>query len=76
MIINISNSLENKILFKINNEVVSSFDIVSEKKYIIILNSSLKKLDEESLNKLAAESIINEKIKEIEINKFLIWRRC
>ena len=70
LIINISNSLENKILFKINNEVVSSFDIVSEKKYIIILNSSLKKLDEESLNKLAAESIINEKIKEIEINKF------
>ncbi len=63
-------ALENKIIYKINNEIITSYDLLNEKKYLIILNPSLKKLDKTRLDKLAKESIINEKIKNLEIIKF------
>ena len=68
--INVANTLENKIIYKINNEIITSYDLLNEKKYLIVLNPSLKKLDQARLNKLAEESIINEKIKNLEIKKF------
>ena len=63
-------SMENKIILKVNNNIITTFDIKQEEKYLIILNSNLKKLDPNRLKILAIDSIIKEKIKEIELNKY------
>ena len=62
-------SLENKILFKINNEIITSIDIEEEYRYLIALNDNLKKLSQNEIIEIAKKSIIKEKIKIIEINK-------
>ena len=36
-------SIENKILFKIENQIITSLDIENEYKYLIALNPNLKK---------------------------------
>ena len=62
-------SLENKILFKINNEIITSIDIEEEYRYLIALNDNLKKLSRNEIIEIAKKSIIKEKIKIIEIKK-------
>ena len=42
-------SIENKIVYKLNNEIITQFDIEQETRYLSILNSNLKKLDKKSL---------------------------
>ena len=65
-------SIENKIVYKLNNEIITQFDIEQETRYLSILNSNLKKLDKNKLNLLATDSLLKEKIKELEIKKFYI----
>ena len=65
-------SIENKIVYKLNNEIINQFDIEQETIYLSILNSNLKKLDKKKLNLLATDSLLKEKIKELEIKKFYI----
>jgi len=62
-------SLENKILYKINNEIITSIDIEEEYRYLIALNDNLKKLRQNEILEISKKSIIKEKIKIIEINK-------
>ena len=38
-------ALENKIIFKVNNNIITSIDIENEKNYLITLNSNLKNLN-------------------------------
>lgn len=64
-----SNSLENKILVKIENQIITSLDIINEYKYLVSLNPSLKNIDKEQIAKFSKKSIIQEKIKKIEIEK-------
>ena len=64
-----SNSLENKILVKIENQIITSLDLNNEYKYLIALNPSIKNSDKEDIIKLSKRSIIQEKIKKIEIEK-------
>ena len=65
-------SLENKIKYKINNEIITSLDIEFETKYLIALNPDLNTLDNDEIIRISEKSILNEKIKEQEINKFFI----
>ena len=67
---NQSFSLENKIIYKINNEIVTTVDLKLEEKYLLILNTNLSKLDKVQIQRISKDSIIKEKIKEIEINKY------
>ena len=60
-------SLENKIIFKVNNEIITSLDLENEINYLTALNPNIKKLNENEIIKLSEKSIINEKIKKIEI---------
>ena len=62
-------SIENKILFKIEDQIVSSLDVDKEYKYLIALNPGIKKSKKEEIIKLSKKSIIQEKIKRIEIEK-------
>ena len=63
-------SFENRIILKVNTEIITTFDIKQEEKYLIVLNKNLQKIDKNKLKILAKESIIKEKIKEIELNKY------
>ena len=62
-------STENKILVKIENQIITSLDVKNEYKYLIALNPSLKNSKKEDIIKLSKRSIINERIKKIEIEK-------
>jgi len=64
-----SNSLENKILVKIENQIITNIDVNNEYKYLVALNPSLKNLKKDDIFKLSKKSIVQEKIKKIEIEK-------
>ena len=62
-------SLENKILVKIENQIITSLDINNEYRYLIALNPSIKNSNKDDVIKLAKRSVLQEKIKKIEIEK-------
>jgi peptidyl-prolyl cis-trans isomerase SurA len=64
-----SHSLENKILLKIDNEIVTSIDLENEYKYLSALNPNIKNLNQNEIFQISKRSIINEKVKKIEILK-------
>ena len=64
-----ANTLENKILFKINNEIVTSLDILNEIKYLKIINKELQNIQSVQLYEISKNSLIREKIKKIELLK-------
>lgn len=70
-IFNITNasSIESKIIYVIENEIITNVDIKNEFKYISALNNQLKDLPKEKIFNIARESIIREKIKKVEILK-------
>ena len=59
-----------EILYKINDQIVTSKDLENEKKFLLFLNSNLKKLSNEKIEKISKDSLLNRKIKEIELNKY------
>ena len=65
------NSIENKILLKINNEIITSIDVYNEIKYLKVINKNLKKMDDKDIYKISINSLIRAKIKEIEIYRNL-----
>ena len=62
-------AIENKILLKINNEIVTSIDVYNEIKYLKDINENLKEMDDRDIYKISINSLIRSKIKEIEIYK-------
>ena len=63
-------SLENKIILKINDKIITNIDVKLEEKYLKVLNPKLNKIEQNKLKVLATDSIIKEKIKEIELIKY------
>ena len=63
-------TIENKILFKVNNEIITSVDILNEIKYLNLLNKNLKNFDNNKIYEVATNSIIKNKVKENELRKF------
>jgi peptidyl-prolyl cis-trans isomerase SurA len=64
-----TSALETKIIYVIENEIITNIDIKNEFKYLVALNNKLKELDKERIFIISKESIIKEKIKKIEISK-------
>ena len=62
-------SLENKIIFKINNEIITSYDLENEINYLSVLNPNFKKINQNEKIRFSKKSIVQEKIKKIEILK-------
>ena len=69
LIFNKALSIETKIIYQIQNEIITSVDIKNEFKYILALNNKLKKIEKEKILNISSESAIREKIKKIEISK-------
>ena len=59
-----------KIIMKINNQVVTSYDIEKESNYLLALNPKLNEINKNDLLKLAKKSMIKEMIRKSEILKY------
>tara|TARA_B100000965_G_C19452926_1_gene696109 strand:- start:80 stop:1006 length:927 start_codon:yes stop_codon:yes gene_type:complete len=69
LFMNLAKSQEIIIIAKVDNEIITNIDIEIEKKYLLLLNDRLKKLNEKEFFILAKNSLIREIIKKKEINK-------
>ena len=72
ILINFESNSKNNIFiaYKVENEIITNIDIENESKYLIALNNQLQNIDKNKILVIAKESIIKEKIKEIEILKY------
>ena len=72
LFINHVTAVENKILFKVNNHIITSVDILNEINYLSLINADLEKLDKQRIFEVSKNSLIREKIKEIDLKKKFI----
>ena len=63
------NAIENKILLKINNNIITSVDIFNEVNYLALSNKNFKELENIKTFQIAKNSLIKQNIKEIELLK-------
>ena len=66
-----SRSLENKILFKVDNEIITTIDIYEEIKFLKTFNPEMNNLSETEIFEISKNSILRERIKKLEIMKFV-----
>ena len=59
-----------QIVIKINNQIVTSYDIEKESNYLLALNPKLNEINKNDLSKLAKKSMVKEMIKKSEILKY------
>ena len=64
-------SFENKILFKVNNEIITTIDIYEETRFLKIFNPEINNLNESELFEVSKNSILRDKIKKTEILNFV-----
>lgn len=62
-------SLENRILMKVNNEIITTVDISNQINYLVSLNPKIKELENQRVFEIAKQTMIKEKIKKLEILK-------
>ena len=60
---------EIKILYKINDNIITSYDVENESNYLKTLNKNLANLPKKELMETAVQSLIREKIKKDEIDR-------
>jgi peptidyl-prolyl cis-trans isomerase SurA len=66
-----ANTTENKILLKINNEIITSLDILNELDYLKTINKEFNKIEKEKAFEISKNSLIREKIKKVELIKII-----
>ena len=69
LLINVTSN-EIKILYKINDSIITNHDIFEEINYLVSLNKNLTQLNKKQLSSNAEKSLIREIIKKDEISKF------
>lgn len=65
-------SFENKIIYRVNNEIITSLDVENEMNYLLALNPNLNNLNKNDIIKISKKSTLKEKIKKIEIEKIIV----
>ena len=60
-----ANSFENRIIYKINNEIITSFDLNKELKYLTLLNPNILKLKKQQILEVTKESLLRRKLKRL-----------
>jgi len=73
LILNFNNleALENKILFKVNNEIITTIDIYEEIKFLKTFNPEANNLKEKEIVEISKNSIMRDRIKKIEIMNYV-----
>ena len=64
-------AVENKILLKVNNKLITSIDILNEINYLKSINQNINKLENNKIFEIARNSLIKDKIKEIAIGQIV-----
>tara|TARA_B100000161_G_scaffold219656_1_gene164858 strand:+ start:2144 stop:3088 length:945 start_codon:yes stop_codon:yes gene_type:complete len=64
-------AVENKILFKVDNEIITTIDIFEEIKFLKSFNPEMNSLSKTELFEISKNSLLKNKIKKIEIMKFV-----
>jgi peptidyl-prolyl cis-trans isomerase SurA len=64
------NSFENKIILKIDNDIITSMDILEEINDLKFFNQNLSKISKEEIYQIGLNSLINYKIKKQEVLKY------
>jgi len=64
-------ALENKILFKIDSEIITTADINNEANYLKILNKNMNSFEQNQIFEITKNSLIRDTIKKNEILKFI-----
>ena len=62
-------SIENKILLKIDNNIITTMDVLNEIQYLKLLNQDFDSFDEDKIYKIAKNSIIRDVIRESDLKK-------
>ena len=57
------------IIAKVNNEIITNYDVETESNYLKLLNPNLNQLDENKIIEIAKNSLINEVIKKKQLKK-------
>ena len=65
-----SSANEVKILYKVNDGIITNLDVEQEVNYLVSLNQNLSQLSNEQIISNAQKSLIREKIKKDNIEKF------
>ena len=61
---------ENKILIRVNNEIITTIDILNEVRFLSIMNAEFREFEQDKKIEIAKNSLIKDKIKLIEILKY------
>jgi peptidyl-prolyl cis-trans isomerase SurA len=62
-------TIENKIILKIDNEIITTIDVYQEITSLKFFNKNINQLKDEEIYQIAVQSILKNKIKEYEISK-------
>ena len=55
---------------KVDNEIITSYDIEKQRNYLLVLNPKLETIDEEQILKISKKSLVKETIRKNEILKY------
>ena len=69
IIFNNVNALENKIILKVNNDIITSLDVLEEINRLKFFNKNLNQLDDEEIYVIAIQSLTKHRIKKNEISE-------
>ena len=64
-------AVENKILFKVNNEIITTIDIYEEMRFLKTFNPEMRNLKDTELFEISKDSILRDRIKKIEIMNYV-----
>ena len=56
---------ENRILVKVDSEIITTYDVLLEMNYLGLINKSFEKFSKEQFIEIAKNSLIKEKIKKL-----------
>ena len=67
---NNANSIENKILLKIDNQIVTTIDVLKEINYLKSINKEINEFENDKIIIIAKNSIVKHKVKNLELLKY------
>ena len=65
-----TSAVESYIAIKVENSIITNIDIENEANYLMLINDNIKNLKKNQILKFAKKSLVREKIKENETNRF------